>query len=155
MKGGLKMALIRWSPTRGMVGIQDEMNRLFNDFLSSAPGENAESGLSYWGPSVDISENDDEILLEAEVPGMNRDDIKITIQDNVLTLKGEKKQQAEKKGTNYHRIERSYGSFERSFSLPTSVQADQVKANYQNGILHVKLPKSEEAKPKEISVSVN
>ena len=106
-----------------------------------------------WSPVVDISETNDEVVIRAEVPGMTKEDISITPQDNVLTLRGEKKQ--EEKGVTFHRVERSYGSFVRSFALPTLVQADKVKASYKDGVLQITLPKAEEVKPKEISISVN
>ncbi len=147
------MTLVRWSPVRDMVGIQDEMNRLFNALFEKSP-ERRESGVTAWSPLVDISEMEDEILVTVEVPGMKKEDINITIQDNVLTLKGEKKQVEEDKNKNFHRVERIYGTFERSFSLPSTVQTDRVKAVYKDGVLNITLPKSEEAKPKEIAISV-
>ena len=148
------MTLIRWSPVRGMLGIQDDMNRLFNAFLSSVT-EKTEKGALMWNPLVDIAETDDEIVVTAEFPGMNKSDINITMQDNVLTLKGEKKQSGiENKEKNYHRLERSYGSFERSFSLPVTIKQDKIKAAFMDGILTIRLPKSAEAKPKEVPITV-
>ena len=146
------MTLVRWSPFRNLVSIQDEMNRMFNSYFGRLP-EEEDQGM--WYPAVDISESTDEITVKAEVPGMKKEDIKISIQDNILTLKGEKIKENEEKEKNYHRIERNYGVFERSFSLPVSIQMDKVKAKYQDGILMISLPKSEEAKPKEIDVAVN
>ena len=146
------MTIVRWAPFRDMLNIQDEMNRLFNAYFAQSP-EKGEGMV--WHPFVDISESDDAIMVTAEVPGMKKEDIKVSIQDNILTLSGEKKQEKEDKGKNYHRIERAFGVFERSFSLPVSVQSDKVKAVYKEGILTITLPKSEEAKPKEISVSVS
>jgi HSP20 family protein len=107
-----------------------------------------------WSPSVDVSETKDNVVIKAEIPGMTKDDVKISIQDNVITLKGEKKQEKEEKDANYHRIERSYGSFCRSFTLPAAVKADKIKATYKDGILNVTLPKTEEVKPKEIPINV-
>lgn len=146
------MTIVRWAPFRDMLNIQDEMNRLFNTYF--AKSSDKEEGM-VWHPFVDISESNNEITVTAEVPGMTKEDIKVSIQDNVLTLSGEKKQEKQGKGKNYHRIERAFGVFERSFSLPVSVQSDKVKAAYKDGILTITLPKSEEAKPKEISVSVS
>jgi len=129
--------------------IQDEMNRMFNSVARTS-----DSGTGVWGPSVDISENENEIVVVAEVPGMKRENINISIQDNVLTLKGEKKRESDENEENYHRIERSYGVFERSFSLPSVIQTDRVTASYKNGVLSIKLPKAEEAKPKQIDIAV-
>jgi len=147
------MTIVRWTPFRSMLDIQDEMNRLFDSFRNRGTDESG-SGQLTWGPSVDIAENDDEILVHAEIPGMKKEDIKIIIQDNVLTLKGEKKQETEDKKKNFHRIERTFGAFERSFSLPSAVQVDKIKAGYKDGILSIVLPKAEEAKPKQIDIAV-
>jgi HSP20 family protein len=150
------MALVRWRPFRDMVSIQDEMNRLFDDFFGRVPSRfDTELSRSEWIPSVDISETKDEIVVRAEVPGMKKDDIKITLQDNVLMLTGERKQEKEEKETNYYRMERAYGSFVRSFNLPTVVQADKIKASYKDGILNIALPKAEEVKPKQIPIEIN
>ena len=149
-----EITLVRWSPVRDILNIQDEMSRLFNAFFTRTSDRTEGRTLS-WSPLVDISETDDKIKVTAEVPGMKKDDIKISIQDNVLTLKGEKKQEKEEKDKNSHRVERAYGAFERSFSLPASVQTDKVKASYKEGVLTISLPKPEEAKPKEIDISVS
>jgi HSP20 family protein len=146
------MAITRWRPFRDLVSIQDEMNRLFDDFFGR-PVTRPEWEEA-WSPSVDVSETKDNVIINAEIPGMNKEDVKVSVQDNVLTLSGERKQEKEEKNANYHRIERSYGSFSRSFTLPTSVQADKVKATYKDGILKITLPKTEEVKPKEILISV-
>ena len=148
------MTLIRWTPIGNMTNFQDEMNRLFNEFFTAAPGR-SEAGAFPWNPLVDIAETKDDIIVKAEVPGMKKDDIKVVIQDNVLTLKGEKQEEKQEKDKQYHRVERSYGLFERSFSLPVSVQVDRVKADYKEGVLTINLPKAEEAKPKEVSVNVS
>ena len=148
------MTLVRWSPFRDVLNIQDEMNRLFNTFFARTP-ERRDAGTFSWSPLVDILETDGEIKVVAEVPGMKREDIKISVQDNVLTLKGEKKLEKEEKEKNFHRVERAHGAFERSFSLPASVQTDKVKASYKDGVLTIALPKSEETKPKEIAISVS
>ncbi|MGB2696509.1 MAG: Hsp20/alpha crystallin family protein [Candidatus Zixiibacteriota bacterium] len=150
------MALVRWRPFRDLVSIQDEMNRLFNDFFGRVPSRfEGDLSASEWNPSVDISETKDEIVVKAEVPGMKKDDIKINLQDNVLTLKGERKQEKEEKETNFYRMERCYGSFTRSFNLPTMVQADKIKASYKDGILNITLPKAEEVKPKQIPIEIS
>ena len=144
------MTIVRWSPMRDMLNIQDEMNRLFNNFARSSESDRD----VLWSPMVDIFENEDEITVNVEIPGMGKDDVKISIQDNVLTLKGEKKQDKEMKDKNFHRVERAYGTFERSFSLPSSIQTDKVKATTKDGVLTVTLPKAEESKPKEIDIAV-
>jgi HSP20 family protein len=147
------MAIVRWRPFRDMVSIQDEMNKLFDDFLGR-PLMRTEWSEGVWNPSVDISETKDNVLIKAEMPGLNKEDVKISMQDNMLTLTGEKKQEKEEKETNYHRVERSYGAFSRSFSLPTSVKNDKIRATYKDGILSITLPKTEEVKPKEIPISI-
>ncbi len=147
------MAIVRWKPFRDMVSIQDEMNKLFDDFFGR-PVARPDWTEGVWSPSVDVSEDKDNVVIKAEMPGMNKDDVKISIQDNVLTLKGEKRQEKEEKDKNYHRIERSYGSLCRSFQLPTSVKSDKIRANYKDGVLSVTLPKTEEVKPKEIPINI-
>ncbi len=149
------MAIIRWRPLRDMVSIQDEMNKLFDDFFGRTPTRWFQPEEGLWTPTVDVSETKDNIVLSAEIPGLNKEDIKLSVQDNVLSLSGEKKQEKEEKDANYHRLERSYGSFCRSFTLPTPVQPDKVKASYKDGILKVTLPKTDEVKPKEIPISIS
>lgn len=150
------MSLMRWRPGRDLLNIREEMNRLFDDVFSSLPFTEKRRGLleGEWLPSVDVAETDENVVVTAELPGVSQDDVDITIVNDVLTLKGEKKEEKEIKKENYHRIERSYGSFQRSVSLPTGVKADQAKATYKNGVLHVTIPKVEEAKPKTIKINV-
>ena len=148
------MAITRWRPSRDVVSVQDEMNRLFDDIFGQRPVR-VQWTDGVWNPSVDVTEDKDSLVVKAEMPGLNKDDVKISVQDSILTLKGEKKQEKEEKETDYHRIERSYGSFCRSFQLPTTVKADKIKANYKDGVLSIILPKTEEVKPKEIPISIN
>jgi HSP20 family protein len=148
------MAITRWRPFRDVVSIQDEVNKLFDDFFGNRPAR-IEWTEGVWNPSVDVTEDKDSLVVKAEMPGMSKDDVKVSVQDNVLTLKGEKKQEKEEKDKNYHRVERSYGSFCRSFQLPTSVKADKIKAGYKDGVLSITLPKTEEVKPKEIPISID
>jgi HSP20 family protein len=108
-----------------------------------------------WAPPVDIYENDDSLVLKAELPAINPDDVEIRVEDNTLYLKGERKAEKDVKEQNYHRVERSYGTFARSFSLPNSVDADKVVANYRDGVLTLTMPKKEEAKPKTIKINVS
>ncbi len=145
------MALIRWRPMRGLVDIQDEINRMFEDIAGSADGER---GMSKLSPPADVIENKDSFVVRAELPGLKKEDVKVTLQNNVLILSGEKKKETEEKNEAYHRVERSYGSFYRSFELPVAVDASNIKADFKDGILKVVLPKIEEAKPKEIEISV-
>ncbi len=152
------MAITRWSPTtditRELDTMQKRMNRLFNDFFSGREGDGDELISGTWNPAVDVVEHDDSFVIEAELPGMNKDDIKISVTNDILTIRGEKKIEKEDKKKNYHRTERSYGSFTRSFSLPGNIKSDKVDAEFKNGVLMVSVPKSEEAKPKQIDVKV-
>jgi HSP20 family protein len=140
------MSLIKWDPFR-------ELNILpgkFGPFL----GKEWEKAMSTteWNPSVDIFENDNEIVVKVEVPGMKAKDIDVRIENNVLMLKGERRFEKETKEENYHRVEREYGSFSRAFALPVAVKEDNVKAEYKDGILKIVLPKKEEVKPKSIKI---
>ncbi len=155
------MTLIRWKPTRDLVAwpsslwnMQREINRMFDDVVGGGMQDDASTGLSMWTPPVDIVEHETEYEVKVELPGVRKDDVKITLESSVLTIRGEKKQEKEIKEDNLHRIERSYGSFQRSFTLPTTVKSDKIEANYRDGVLTVTLPKAEEAKPKQITVSV-
>ena len=133
---------------------QQRFNRLFGD-TGVAPFPPDESlSLAAWAPACDIFETADEIVVKAELPGVKKEDVKLTIENNVLSLRGETKFEAETKKENYHRVERSYGEFCRSFTLPSGIDTKNVNAEFKDGLLRVKLPKSEEAKPKAIEVSV-
>jgi HSP20 family protein len=148
------MAIVRWTdPFREFAQLQDRLNRAFSD----AYGRSDEGLLSSgsWMPPVDIYQNGDhELVLKAELPDMTRDDIDVTVDNGTLTIKGEKKLAGEVKEEQFHRIERRYGTFSRSFSLPPTVDAGRVAAEYKNGVLTVKLPMREEAKPRQIKVDV-
>ncbi len=150
------MSIMRWRPGRELATIRDEMNRLFDEFFSGFPFPERRRGLmeGEWAPIVDVAETDENIVVTAELPGVKQNDVEITVVNDVLTLKGEKKEEKEIKKENYHRIERSYGSFQRSITLPTGVQADKAKASYKDGVLTVTIPKVEEAKPKSIKINV-
>jgi HSP20 family protein len=132
--------------------MQQEIDRLFNRFTHG--GTTSDGSTSTWLPAVDIVEHENAYLVSLELPGVRKEDVKITVANDVLTVKGEKKGEKESKGKNYHRIERTFGSFHRSFILPTMVRSDQIEASYDSGILTITLPKLEEAKPKEIEVKV-
>ena len=145
------MALMEWKPTSDLLDIRNEMNRTFDHFFGHRPSRIVlRKGV--WSPSVDIAETDEEIAVKAELPGMTKEDVNISITDNILTLKGEKKQENEIKEENYHRVERSYGGFQRSFALPTGIQPEKVKATFKNGVLNINIPKAEEVKPKQIEI---
>lgn len=148
------MAVIRWTPFRELSTVQERMNRLFEDVMK--PPYRADEGLasSSWAPAVDIFETDKEIVLKAELPEMQEKDIEIKVEDNVLSISGERHMEKEVKEESYHRIERAYGSFNRSFTLPRTVDRDAIKAAYKDGVLKVSLPKKEEIKPKQIKIDV-
>jgi HSP20 family protein len=145
------MAIIRWDPFRDMVTLREKMNRLFEDSLAHK-GEDKDMMTSNWAPAVDIYETANELVLTAEVPGIDEKDIEIKVEDNTLTLKGERKFEKETKEENFHRIERSYGSFFRAFSLPNSVDPDLIRAEHENGVLRVVMPKRQELKPKTVKI---
>ena len=147
------MAIVRWEPFRDLVTAQRDFDRLFRGAFSAQPGETELSTRS-WAPPVDIYETEDAIVLKAELPGVDPKDVDVRVEDNTLYLKGERKFEKEVKEQNYHRVERSYGSFARSFSLPNSISADKVKAEFKDGLLTLTMPKREEAKPKTIKIDV-
>ena len=145
------MAIIRWDPFRDLVTLRERMNRLFEDAFTSR-GEEKDLVASSWSPSVDIFETENEIVLTAEVPGVDEKNIEIKLEDNTLSLKGERNFEKETKEENYHRIERSYGSFYRSFTLPRNIDQDNIKAESENGILRISMPKKPELKPKKVKI---
>jgi len=142
------MKLVKWYPHRNLDSLPNEIDKFFGDF-----GLDFWNTDSVWNPSVDIAESNDGFEVKAEIPGLNKDDIKISFEDEMLKLSGERKFEDEKKEKNYHRIERRYGKFERAFYLPKNVKTENIKAKYKDGILTVNIPKSEEAKSKEIEIN--
>jgi HSP20 family protein len=149
------MSIIRWEPFRDLVSTQDRFNQLFNDTFARAFGDQQEVSPRAWIPPVDIFETGDSLVLKAELPGINPADVEIRVEDNTLYLKGERKFEKEVKEENLHRVERSYGTFTRSFALPNTISADAVKAEYENGVLTLTMPKREEAKPRTIKINVS
>jgi HSP20 family protein len=145
------MSIVRYDPFRDLRSLQDEVNRLFSTNLSRSFGDEG-IARGAWNPSVDIFENKDQIVLEAELPGMNREDFELTIENNVITLRGERRFEKKDESDNNHRVERSYGSFTRSFTLPQTVSAESAVAEYKNGVLRVTLPKREEVKARRIEI---
>ena len=155
------MTLIRWKPVRDIsrwTPVTDlaaeflNMQRDFDRMFDRSQGNG--SGFAGLTPSVDVVENDNDFVLSAELPGVRKEDVKITVADGVLTIRGEKKEEQERKSDAYHRIERSFGSFERSFTLPSAVQDDKIVAGFADGILRITVPKAEQAKAREIEVTV-
>jgi HSP20 family protein len=148
------MAIVRFDPFRDLASMQDRINRIFGEAYVG----NDEGVLNRgdWRPPVDIYENDKhEIVLRAELPGLKREDLDIRVENNTLTLRGERKHDTEVKQESYHRVERTYGVFSRSFSLPTTVNTEQVKATFADGVLTITLPMRDEAKPRQIQVQVH
>jgi HSP20 family protein len=145
------MAITRWDPFRDLSLLQDRMNRLFDD---AGRGWRADepAATTTWSPAVDIYETENEIMVQAELPGVDRKDITLNLENNVLTLKGERRFEKETKQENYHRIERSYGAFSRAFSIPAIVDEEKIRADYKDGILKIALPKKEQVKPKQIKI---
>jgi HSP20 family protein len=147
------MTVVRYDPFRDLRTLQEEVNRLFSTNLTRAFGDDEGIGRGAWAPSVDIYENKDQIVLEAELPGMKQEDFDLSIENNVITLRGERRFEKADETDNYHRVERSYGAFTRSFTLPQTVSAEGATAEYNNGVLRVTLPKREETKARRIQVS--
>jgi HSP20 family protein len=145
------MNIVRYDPFRDLRSLQDEMNRLFSSTFSRGGSDEQMFG-GAWTPSVDIYENKDNIVLEAELPGMKSEDVNISIENNILTISGERKFEKKSEGDNFHRVERGYGSFTRSFTLPPTVSSENVTAEFENGVLHLTLAKREEAKPRRIEI---
>ena len=144
------MAIIRWDPFGDFVTLRDRMNRLFEDMSGSK--EEKDLMTRAWAPSVDIYENENEVVLCAEIPGVEEKDVEIKVEDNNLIIKGERKFEKEAKDENYHRIERSYGSFFRSFALPSYIDQDKIEAEHENGVLRVRMPKKAELKPRTVKI---
>jgi HSP20 family protein len=141
----------RWDPFRNLSTLQEQVNRLFE---TSYRGRGDNSALTTWAPAVDIYETENELVLKADLPDVNERDLDIQIENNMLTIRGERKFDHEVKEDNYLRIERTYGAFSRSFSLPNTVNSEAIKAEYKNGVLRVELPKRAEARPRQVKVNV-
>ncbi|RMF99863.1 MAG: Hsp20/alpha crystallin family protein [Acidobacteria bacterium] len=146
------MNIMRYDPFREIRSLQEEMNRILSNF-SRGFEDDLMSGA--WTPSVDIFENKDQVVLEAELPGMKPEDVNISIENNVLTIQGERKFEKKEEGDNYHRIERRYGSFTRSFTLPPTVDTEKITAEFDNGVLRLTIAKREEAKPRRIEIKAS
>ncbi len=145
------MAITRWDPFRDLTNLQERMNQLFGDY---SRGNEEMSLTGNFIPPVDIYEDEKHVTLKLEIPGINEKDLDVRIENNVLTVKGERKFEQEEKEENFHRIERRYGQFIRSFTLPNTIDADSIQADYTNGVLKLQLAKRAEARPKQIKVNV-
>ena len=145
------MNLVRWNPFQDIPVLRNQMNRLFDNALSGWPGES--NGTSNWLPAIDIHETDEELVVLADVPGFDPKKIDVRVENNVLTIHGERQLDQELKEENFHRIERSYGVFARSFTLSRPVDSEKIRASYKDGVLRIAMPKAESAKPKRIQIS--
>jgi HSP20 family protein len=148
------MTVSRWDPFQDLLAIQDEMNQLFGRAMGEGRQgrSQGQAGQRMWAPALDISERKDAYVVTIEVPGVRPEDLDITLEDGLLTIQGERQFTQESSEQQFHRVERRYGSFRRSITLPARVQAEQIEASFENGVLEVVVPKAEEAKPKKISV---
>jgi HSP20 family protein len=150
------MAVVRWEPFRDLLTLQERMNRMFNDSYRGRESSEDDWALGgSWAPAVDIYEHEGNIVLTAELPGVDPKDVDVRVENNVLTLRGERKWSNDVQRESYHRVERAYGSFTRSFTLPNVVDTEKIKADFKEGMLKLVLPKREEAKPKQISINVS
>ena len=148
------MNLVKWDPFVELEDVSKHLNRIFNKFPVRTESSRELLAAADWAPDVDITETDTAYLVKGEIPGVNKEDVRVNIEDGMLIMSGERKQEKEEKGKKFHRIERSYGSFMRSFRLPDNVDETAVKAEFKDGMLNVTLPKSAQAKPKAVNVSV-
>jgi len=148
------MNLVKWDPFVELEDVSKHLNRIFGRFPARTEPDRELLAMADWAPNVDITETDAAYLIKGEIPGVNKEDVKVNIEDGMLTMRGERKQEKEEKGKKFHRIERSYGSFMRSFRLPDNVDESAIKAGFKDGMLNVTLPKSAQAKTKAVNVSV-
>jgi len=147
------MTLVRWNPVRDFSVLQNQMNRLFEDAMGTWLGESNGRGSTGWVPLADIYENENDLIVRAELPGVDPKVVDVRVENNVLTIRGERPFEQKVEQESYHRLERSYGTFSRSFALPTTIDADKIHAEYRDGVLNLTLPKSEKAKPKRIQIA--
>jgi HSP20 family protein len=145
--------ITRWEPSRGGTSLQDQVNRLFEDTLTR--GRSGQADLATWAPAVDIYETESELVVKADLPDLQEKDIDVRVENNTLTIRGERKFEKEVNEDNYLRVERAYGSFMRSFSLPNTVKTEGIRAEYHNGALTVRMPKREESKAKQVKINVS
>jgi HSP20 family protein len=148
------MALVRWEPARELSSLQSEMNRLFNTFFDSPTAGGGTTAVRRWIPSMDLVETDEHFVLRADLPGLSEEDVSIELEDNVLTVAGERKAEHEEKREGFYRMERSFGQFRRSLTLPDGVDADAIAATFDKGVLEVRIPKPEARKPHKVAIQV-
>ena len=148
------MNLVKWDPFVELEDVSKQLNRIFGKLPARTEPSRELLAMADWAPNVDITETDTAYVIKGEIPGVNKEDVKVNIEDGMITMSGDRKQEKEEKGKKFHRIERSYGSFMRSFRLPDNVDESAVKAEFKDGMLNVTLPKSTQAKNKAINVSV-
>lgn len=146
------MQLVKFSPVRDMFSFRNRINHMFDDVFYPINRDEVELSMGSWNPVVDVYDNDDSIVIKAELPGIDKEGIEIDVKDRVLTLKGERSSESEVKDDNYYRRERSFGKFERAFNLPADVDPDKIKADYKDGVLKIDIPKPEEKKPRQITI---
>jgi HSP20 family protein len=146
------MALVRWDPTRDLDTLQTDVNRVFDAFFGDRP---ANGTARRWVPAIDLVESDDHFVLKVDLPGLEKDDVEIEVKDGLLTVSGERKAEHEERKDGYHRIERAYGAFSRSLTLPQGVEADQVQADFDKGVLEVRIPKPAERKPHRVQIGAS
>ena len=146
------MNLVRWNPLGEMTGMQNKINRMFNGPYWLTGRMNYDTDMGRWNPAVDLYEKDDHFVIKAELPGVDKNNIAIDIKDRVLTLSGERSYENEVKEENYYRRERSYGKFQRAFTLSADVDSDKIKAEFKEGLLQIEVPKPEEQKPKQVTI---
>jgi HSP20 family protein len=147
------MALIRWEPARELATIQTEMNRLFNTFVEPGQGNGGGQTMRRWMPAMDLVETEDDFVLRADLPGLSESDVNIELEDNVLTISGERKTEHEARKEGYYRVERASGSFSRSLTLPEGVDPEHIRANFDKGVLEIHIPKPEQRKPRKVTIS--
>lgn len=147
-------AIVRWDPFKEIGTLQERMNRIFDEVWGRRPRGEEDYLSSAWIPAVDVRENKDALEIQVEVPGIDPKDVQVAVENGVLVIKGSRNFEKATEGETYHRVERAYGSFERSFTLPTNVDPEKVKATYKHGVLHLSLAKREEAKPRSIAIKV-
>jgi HSP20 family protein len=148
------MALVRWEPAREISSLQSEMNRLFNTFFDTPTTGGNGSAARRWVPSMDLVETEEHFVLRADLPGLSEEDVAIELEDNVLTVSGERKAEHEDKKEGFYRMERSFGQFRRSLTLPDGVNADAIAATFDRGVLEVRIPKPEQRKPRKVAIQV-
>jgi HSP20 family protein len=151
--GEIQMAVIRWEPARELQAIQQEMNRLFGSAYPQGNGSNG-SNVSRWIPPMDVAEDEEHFVVRADLPGVEEGDVNVELEDNVLTISGERKSDIEERKEGYHRIERAYGTFSRSLTLPEGIDPEGIRASFNKGVLDVRIPKPEQRKPRKVAIDV-